>query len=145
MCRPWSEDTFVVVHLPRGVSCPWLVVLPQSCSLPPFDFPACPYLYLCSDAALVGPLLVWKDPLLSWPQTGCEMVLDGGGHFIPAGIFGLHTTLSLLLSSQAAHDRATEFTHQYKRHTLVHMYARHKRLTRGYSNPRQGGINSVPL
>ena len=45
-----------------------------------------------------------------------EMVLDGGGHFIPAGIFGLHT-LSLLLSSQAAHDRATEVTHQYKRHT----------------------------
>ena len=38
-----------------------------------------------------------------------EMVLDGGGHFIPAGIFGVHT-LSLLLSSQAAHDRATEVT-----------------------------------
>ena len=38
-----------------------------------------------------------------------EMVLDGGGHFIPAGIFGLHT-LSLLLSSKAAHDRATEGT-----------------------------------
>ena len=46
-----------------------------------------------------------------------EMVLDWGGHFIPGGIFGLHT-LSLLLSSQAAHDRATEVTHQYKRHTL---------------------------
>ena len=38
-----------------------------------------------------------------------EMVLDGGGHFIPAGIFGLHT-LSLLLSSLAAHNRATEGT-----------------------------------
>ena len=43
-----------------------------------------------------------------------EMVLDGAGHFIPAGIFGLHT-LSLLLASRAAHDRATEDTH--KQHT----------------------------
>ena len=34
-----------------------------------------------------------------------EMVLDGGGRFSPAGIVGVHT-LSLLLSSQAAHDRA---------------------------------------
>ena len=33
-----------------------------------------------------------------------EMVLDGGGHFIPAeGIFGVHTSL-------VAHDRATEDT-----------------------------------
>ena len=46
-----------------------------------------------------------------------EMVLDGGGHFIPAGIFGLYTS-SLLLSFQAAHDRATEVTHQYKRGTI---------------------------
>ena len=38
-----------------------------------------------------------------------EMVLDGGGHFIPAGLFGLHT-LSILLASLAAHDRATEDT-----------------------------------
>ena len=38
-----------------------------------------------------------------------EMVLEGGEHFIPAGIFGVHT-LSLLLPSQAAHDRATEVT-----------------------------------
>ena len=38
-----------------------------------------------------------------------EMVLDGGGHFIPEDIFGVHT-LSLLISSQAAHDRATEVT-----------------------------------
>ena len=45
-----------------------------------------------------------------------EMVLDGGEHFIPAGIFGLHT-LYLLLSPRAAHDRATEVTHQYKRDT----------------------------
>ena len=41
-----------------------------------------------------------------------EMVLDGGGHFIPAGIYGLHT-LSLLLSSQAAHDRATVGSHAH--------------------------------
>ena len=46
-----------------------------------------------------------------------EMVLDEGGHFVPAGIFGLRTS-SLLLSSQAAHDRATEVTHQYKRGTI---------------------------
>ena len=43
-----------------------------------------------------------------------EMVLDGGGHFIPAGIFGLHT-LSLLLSSQAVRDHATEVT---RTHTI---------------------------
>ena len=34
-----------------------------------------------------------------------EVVLDGGGHFSPAGIVRVHT-LSLLLSSQTAHDRA---------------------------------------
>ena len=33
------------------------------------------------------------------------MVLDGDGHFSPAGIDGVHT-LSLLLSSHTAHDRA---------------------------------------
>ena len=41
-----------------------------------------------------------------------EMVLDGGGHFIPAGIFGLHT-LPLLLASLVAHDRAKEDTHTH--------------------------------
>ena len=67
-----------------------------------------------------------------------EVVLDGGGHFIPAGIFGVHT-LSLVLSSQAAHDRATVDSH-------THNITQDKsRLKRGYSNPRQGGINSVPL
>ena len=40
------------------------------------------------------------------------MVLDGGGHFIPAGIFGVHT-LSLLLTSLVAHDRAKEDTHKH--------------------------------
>ena len=39
-----------------------------------------------------------------------EMVLDGGGHFIPAGIDGFHT-LSLLLAFLVAHDRATEDIH----------------------------------
>ena len=66
------------------------------------------------------------------------MVLDGGGHFTPAGIFGVHT-LSLLLSSQAAHDRATEVT---RTHTIEHS----TRVRAGtVTNLRQGGINSVPL
>ena len=34
-----------------------------------------------------------------------EIALNGGGHFSPAGIDGVHT-LSLLFSSQTAHDRA---------------------------------------
>ena len=68
------------------------------------------------------------------------MVLDGGESFSPAGTVRVHT-LSLLSLSQAAHDRAAVDSHiQDKRQTR-----RNKRLTRGYSNPRQGGINSVPL
>ena len=43
-------------------------------------------------------------------QVMGEMVLDGGGKFIPAGIFGLHT-LSSLLTPLVAHDRATEDNH----------------------------------
>ena len=39
-------------------------------------------------------------------QMMSEVVLDRGGRFSPAGLVGLHT-LSLLLSSQAAHGRAT--------------------------------------
>ena len=42
-----------------------------------------------------------------------EMVLDGGGHFIPAGIFGVRT-LSLLLPSLVAHDRAAEDTRTHQ-------------------------------
>ena len=72
------------------------------------------------------------------------MVLDGGGHFIPAGVFGLHT-LSLLLSSQAVHDRATEVTHQYKTHTLVYSILQYELNVGTVHKPRQGGINSVPL
>ena len=67
-----------------------------------------------------------------------EVVLDGDGHFSPAGIVGVHT-LSLLLLSRAAHDRAAVDSH------IQDKKSRHTRITRGYSNPRQGGINSVPL
>ena len=42
-------------------------------------------------------------------QVMSEMVLDGGGQFIPAGIFSF-STLSLFLASLVAHDRATEDT-----------------------------------
>ena len=54
-----------------------------------------------------------------------EIVLDGGGHFILAGIFGLHT-LSLLLSSRAAHDGATDNTRDTHKKTIEH-------TKRGYS------------
>ena len=43
-------------------------------------------------------------------RVTCEMVLDGGGRFIPAGIDGFHT-LSLLLAFLVAHGRATEEKH----------------------------------
>ena len=45
-------------------------------------------------------------------QVMGEMVLDEGGHFISAGIDGLHT-LYLLLASLTAHDRAKEDTHTH--------------------------------
>ena len=66
------------------------------------------------------------------------MVLDGGGHFSPAGIDGVHT-LSLLLSSHTAHDRAEgNPIEQYtERHINNRMWIQYK--------PRQGGMNSVPL
>ena len=69
-----------------------------------------------------------------------EVVLDGGGRFSPAGIVGVHT-LSLLLSSHTAHDRGAVDSHIQDKSRLRD----NRRLTRGYSNPRQGGINSVPL
>ena len=70
-------------------------------------------------------------------QVMGEMVLDGGGQFIPAGIFGLHT-----LSSLVEHDRATEDTHKHtgKEHqstNTINVGTVHK--------PRQEGINSFPL
>ena len=127
-----------------------------------------------------------------------EMVLVGGLHFIPAGIFGVilsrrcpllatscpsffcllsmlisdsrfdlvwfrlscdhgwirsgsvnvrkqqqqqqQHTLSLLFSSQAAHDHATEDTHKYRKHT--HLYTLNVDTV---YKPRQGGTNFVPL
>ena len=71
----------------------------------------------------VGLLGILSLSVLSMVQNQVlgEMVLDGDGHFIPAGTFGLHT-LSLLLSSQAAHDRATEGTrtHTGKEHQILY-------------------------
>ena len=74
-----------------------------------------------------------------------EMVLDGGGHFIPAGIDGFHT-LSLLLASLVAHDRATEDTHKHTGNE--HKYTRRRSKTHhvgAVHSPRQGVINSVSL
>ena len=68
-----------------------------------------------------------------------EMVLDGGGHFSPTGIDGVHT-LSLLLSSHTAHDRVEgNPIEQYtKRHSNnIRTWVQYK--------PIQGGMNSVPL
>ena len=60
----------------------------------------------------------------------CEIVSDGGGRFIPAGIIvGLHT-LSLLLASLVAHDGATEDNHT--RHTGRVSYT-NTTTNRGYS------------
>ena len=42
-------------------------------------------------------------------RVTCEMVSDGGGRFIPAGIVGFHT-LSVLLASLVAHDRPRKIT-----------------------------------
>ena len=69
------------------------------------------------------------------------MVLDEGGHFIPAGIDGLHK-LSLLLASRVAHDRAKEDSHTHtgkgrKSTNTINVGTVHK--------PRQRDINFVPL
>ena len=74
------------------------------------------------------------------------MVLDGGGHFIPAGIFGLHT-LSLLLASLVAHDRATEDTrtHTGKEHKSPNTRDTCTLNVGTVHKPRQEGINSFPL
>ena len=45
-------------------------------------------------------------------RVTCEMVSNGGGRFISANIVGLHT-LSLLLASLVADDRATEDNHTH--------------------------------
>ena len=44
--------------------------------------------------------------------------LDGDGRFIPADIVCVHT-LSLLLSSRVAHDRATEDNHTQQTESLT--------------------------
>ena len=59
-------------------------------------------------------------------RVTCEMVSDRGGRLIPAGIVGLHT-LSLLLASPVAHDRATEDNHTH--HTLRISYTNIKEGT----------------
>ena len=78
-------------------------------------------------------------------RVACEMVSDGGGRFIPAGIAGLHA-LSLLLVSLVAHDRATEdnHTHHSGRFSFTNMKER-TTLVGTVHRPRQGGINPVPL
>ena len=67
-------------------------------------------------------------------QVISEMVLDGGGHFISAGIFGVRA-LSLLLASLVAHDRATEDTrtHTGKEHKSTKTILGYTRNKRGYS------------
>ena len=65
----------------------------------------------------------------------------GAGNFIPAGIYGFHT-LSLILASLVAHDRAKEDTHT---HTGKEHEKKQTHNVGALHNPRQGGINSVPL
>ena len=61
-----------------------------------------------------------------------EMVLGGGGQFIPAGIEDFHT-LSLLLASLVAHDRAEDIhKHTGKEHKYTRRRKR-KNTPRGYS------------
>ena len=73
------------------------------------------------------------------------MVSDGGGRFIPAGIAGLHT-LSILLASLVAHDRATENDHtqhtgrvSYTNTTLLIVGTVHKPRQGGYKLESSGG------
>ena len=72
--------------------------------------------------------------MFGWSGTRVtrEMISNGGGRFIPAGIVGSHT-LSLLLASLVAHDRATEDNHAH--HTGREHYRRRPILytNRGYS------------
>ena len=54
---------------------------------------------------------IWSVEMVPDQIMG-EMVLDGGGQFIPAGVVGLHT-LSLLLASLVPRDRAKEHTYTH--------------------------------
>ena len=58
------------------------------------------------------------------------MVLDGGGHFSPAGIVRVHTS-SLLLSFHTAHDRAVGNTKEHNI-TLTNQHNNYG-TERGYS------------
>ena len=80
-----------------------------------------------------------KLPLLreASNQVISEVVSDGGGRFSSAGIVGVHTSF-LLLSSQAAHGRAAGQFPYTRQETDTY------ELTRGYSNPRQGGLTPSP-
>ena len=70
------------------------------------------------------------------------MVSDGGERFIPAYIVGVHT-LSLLLSSQVSHDRATEDNHTQEirqpgtelRTERNHLWVQYMNLDREVLNP----------
>ena len=61
------------------------------------------------------------------------MVLDGGGHFSPAGIDGVHT-LYLLLLSHTAHDCAegNPHTHYTRRDTRITPWVQYKSKTGRY-------------
>ena len=85
----------------------------------------------------------------SGTRVTCEMVSDGGGRFIPAGIDGFHTS-SLSLAFLLAHDRTTEDNHTH--HTGREHYRGRPILYNilvlivgTVHKPRQGGINSFPL
>ena len=80
-------------------------------------------LYLVFVRYQVPYVLDAHDELFRWSGTRvtCEMVSDGGGRFIPAGIVDFHT-LYLLLAFLVAHDRATEDNHTH--HTGEERYDR---------------------
>ena len=58
----------------------------------------------------IFPFLLESTPASN--QVINEMVVDGGGHFNPAGIDGVYT-LNLLLSSHTAHGRAEGNPHTH--------------------------------
>ena len=69
---------------------------------------------------------------------------DGGKRFIPADVFGVHT-LSLLLSSRVAHDRATEDNHTLEVRQPGTERNGTELLVGTVHKPRQGGIKSITL
>ena len=68
------------------------------------------------------------------------MVVDGGGHFSPAAIDGVHT-LSLLLLSHTAHDRRAEGNP----HTHTNNNTNVERETWVQYKPRQGYELRTPV